>query len=101
MVDQGGNGWCHCGTTYSGQFCNSRVLFQAEPEPETGTATITDCGTSATHIHFSTLNIVPNPPVKGSMAVLTANGTSNEAVTSASYALSVSLDGVRSVRVGG
>lgn len=93
-VPSGGNGWCHCGTTYGGQFCDQRVIYEA---PETvlsgGKAVITDCGTSATHAHFSSLSITPNPPVKGSKATLAATGTVNEAVSAAKYTMSVSLDG--------
>jgi len=71
------------------------VLFQAEEVQAGGKATITDCGTSATHAHFNSLTIVPNPPVKGSLATLTAVGTVNEAVTAAKFTMSVALDGVR------
>lgn len=92
-VPEGGNGWCHCGTTYTGQFCSTKVAAMDMATTSSGKATITDCGTSATHAHFSTLSIVPNPPVKGSKASLSASGTVNEAVTSSKYTISVSLDG--------
>lgn len=94
LVTKGGNGWCNCGPDYTGQFCSRRVSKNVVVLGSTK-ATITDCGTSATHAHMSALSIVPNPPVKGQKATLTANGTVNEAVTAAKFTMSVSLDGVR------
>lgn len=74
------------------------ALFGCAIAVQAGTpGTLTDCGAGAAKASFSTLTIMPNPPVKGKLAMLNATGTVTEAATGGKYTIAVSLGGVSGV----
>jgi hypothetical protein len=71
-----------------------RVHARGPLPPRLNVSEASDCGTSADLVRFSSISIKPDPPVKGSPAVLNSTATASGAVEAGTFAMSVAINGM-------